>query len=1011
MNGKALGQRLTHWRLSMLEDAAPEAATLARELAGAIDGEVRFDDGAKALYSTDASNYRQVPIGVVIPRTVEDLVRTVTICRRHGVPVVSRGGGTSLAGQTCNAAVVIDCSKYLTALRDLDVAGRRATVEPGIILDTLRQAAERFHLTLGPDPATHDRCTVGGMIGNNACGVHAHMAGRMAENVEELEILTYDGLRMRVGPTTEEALDRIIAEGGRRGQIYAGLKRLRDTYADRLRSFPALPRLVSGYGLQYLLPEHGMNVARALVGTEGTCVTILEATVKLIYSYPARVLVVLGYPDVYQAGDHVALIDRFEPIGLEGMDQLLPAYMRKKGLHEAHLPMLPEGQGHLIVEFGGADVAEARGKAERMIAALEAAPDAPTMVMYDAEHDQKKIWNIRESGLGATAFVPGEPDTWPGWEDSAVPPDRVGDYMRALRRLFDQYDYHPSLYGHFGQGCIHCRVNFDLQSASGIATFRAFLDEAAELVVGFGGSLSGEHGDGQARAELLPKMFGPEIMQAFREFKALWDPEGKMNPGKVVDPDPITANLRLGTDYQPRQVETHFQYPDDGGSFAHATTRCVGVGKCRRLGGEGTMCPSYMVTRDEADTTRGRARALFEMMREGAIQDGWKSEAVKETLDLCLACKGCKTDCPVNVDMATYKAEFFSHYYEGRLRPRPAYALGLIDVWSRLAAYVPNLANLVTQTPGLKRLVMGVAGLATERDMPPFAPETFKAWFLRRAPANVGARRVILWPDTFNNHFHPEVAKSAVTVLEAAGFHVTVPEQALCCGRPLYDFGMLDRAKAYLQQVLGALREEIRAGVAVVGLEPSCVSVFREELCNLFPHDEDAKRLRDQSYQLDEFLAQEAPDWRPPRLSRRAIVHMHCHHKSIMGTGAQTAVLDRLGLDYEVLDSGCCGLAGSFGYEAGEKYEVAQLAGERVLWPAVRQADPETLVLTDGFSCHTQIAQGTGRRALHLAEVLAMAIEGAPARPGRTRLTGTERALAGLAAAGLAAWLIGRRRA
>jgi Fe-S oxidoreductase/FAD/FMN-containing dehydrogenase len=827
------------------------------------------------------------------------------------------------------------------------------------------------------------------------------MAGKTDANVEELEILTYDGLRMRVGATGDDLLEQIIREGGRRGEIYARLKALRDRYADQIRAkFPDIPRRVSGYNLIWLLPENGFHVARALVGSECTCVTILEAGLRLVDSPPVRSLLVLGYPDVYHAGDHIMEVLAHHPVGLEGLDDVLYSDAKKMHLHLKSLALLPAGHGWLMVEFGGATRQEADDKARGLMDELKRKRDAPSMKLFDDPWQERQMWLVRESGLGATANVPGEGITWPGWEDSAVPPERLGDYLRDFRTLLDRYGYHGSLYGHFGQGCLHTSTDFELTTREGIATFRSFVEDAADLVLKYGGSLSGEHGDGQARGELLHKMFGPELIEAFREFKTIWDPDWKMNPGKVVDPYPLDSNLRLGADYRPMSVATHFKFPGDRHSFARATLRCAGVGECRRLAG-GTMCPSFMVTREEQHSTRGRARLLFEMMSGETIKDGWRSDAVKQSLDLCLACKGCKGDCPVYVDMATYKAEFLSHYYAGRLRPRSAYAFGLICYWSRLAALAPGLANIFTQAPLLRALAKRVAGVAPERSIPAFAGETFVQWFRKRRPtadsrqptadsrshsagrqsSAVGGQRVILWPDTFNNYFHPETARAAVEVLEAAGCHVTIPDRWLCCGRPLYDYGMLDQAERMLRDIIAALRDEIRAGTPIVGLEPSCVAVFRDELANLFPHDQDAHRLSQQVLTLSEFLEHKLDGYQPPRLERKAIVHGHCHHKAIMKLTAEEALLERIGLNFEQPDPGCCGMAGSFGFEAGQRYDVSVAVGERTLLPAVRDADTDTLIIADGFSCREQIAQRTGRQALHLAQVLQMARREGPSGP------------------------------
>jgi len=651
------GNRPRNRTLSQASESV-DVGRLERDLRSAVEGEVRFDSGSRAMYATDASNYRQVPIGVVIPRSVEDVVRTVAIARRHGAPILSRGGGTSLCGQCCNVAVVIDWSKYLHHIIELDPDRKWARVQPGVVLDDLRNAAERHHLTFGPDPSTHNHCTLGGMIGNNSCGVHSVMAGETADNVESLEILTYDGLRISVGPTGDEGYHRMVARGGRIADIYRRLHTLRDRYAAEIRKhFPPIARRVSGYNLPALLPENGFNVARALVGSESTCVTVLEATVRLVQSPPVRSLVVLGYPDVYSAGDHIPEILRYRPIGLEGMDDRLVNDMVKMRIHPKDVKLLPHGGGWLLVEFGGDTKEEADTLARQMMEGLRAVAHPPSMKLYDDPPAEDVLWTVRKSGLGATAHVPGAPSTWEGWEDSSVPVDRLGDYLRGLRQLFDRYEYGCSLYGHFGQGCVHTRIDFDLETAEGIKKFRSFLFDAADLVVGFGGSISGEHGDGQSKAELLPRMFGPELIQAFEEFKSIWDPESKMNPGKIVRPFRVDENLRLGTDYRPADPPTHFAYASDDFSFSKASIRCVGVGECRREQGA-TMCPSYRVTREEMHSTRGRAHLLFEMLQANPLTGGWRDRHVKESLDLCLACKGCKHDCPVNVDMATYKAEF-----------------------------------------------------------------------------------------------------------------------------------------------------------------------------------------------------------------------------------------------------------------------------------------------------------------------------------------------------------------
>ena len=956
-----------------------DASGLAQTLRAQIRGDVRFDNASRALYATDGSNYRQVPIGVVIPRDVDDVLATISLCRGFGAPLLCRGGGTSLAGQCCNVAVILDFSRYMANILEIDPARRIARVQPGVILDHLRNAAEKHHLTFGPDPATHNRCTLGGMIGNNSCGVHSVMAGKTDENIEELEILTYDGVRMKVGATSSDDLERIIHEGGCRGEIYGKIKAIADSSADLIRQhFPNIPRRVSGYNLNFLLPENGFHVARALVGSEGTCVTVLEATCRLVESPPERVLLVVAYPDIYQCADHVPEVLSHKPIGFEGFDDLLTYYTRHKGINSEGLSLLPEGGGWLLIEFGAQTAAEAESKARGLMEALSRGANPPQVRLFADKQQAKRVWEVRESSLGVTSHVPGEPLNWEGWEDAAVAPAKLGGYLRDLRKMMAEFGYKGSLYGHFGDGCVHTRLNFDLQSKEGIAKYRKFVEQAADLVVSYGGSLSGEHGDGQSRAELLPKMFGPGLMHAFREFKSAWDPAWKMNPGKLIQPYKLDENLRLGANYAPWEPQTHFKFPDDHGSLSQASLRCVGVGACRREEG-GLMCPSYRATREEEHSTRGRAHLLWEMTQGEVIRDGWRSEEVKHSLDLCLACKGCKTECPVSVDVATYKAEFLSHYYEGRMRPRSGYAFGHIDRWARLASLAPGLVNLTTQLPFLRDIAKIVAGIPPQRSIPPFAPQTFKTWFQRRRPnpADRSSDRpaVLLWPDTFNNYFLPATAKAAVEVLEAAGFQVIIPQANLCCGRPLYDFGMLDRAKKLLLQILDALSPQIEAGIPVVGLEPSCVAVFRDELLNLFPNDQRAQTLSRQTFLLSEFLESKAPNFTLPQLERKALVHGHCHHKSIMKMTAEESVLRRLGIDFQSPAPGCCGMAGSFGFEH-DKYAVSMAIGELELLPAVRKAPADWLIIANGFSCREQIAQASNRHAVHLAEVLQMALRG-----------------------------------
>ena len=849
---------------------------LERELREHVDGEVRFDDGSRAAYSTDASNFRQVPIGVVVPRTPEAAAAAVDVCRGYDVPVLSRGGGTSLAGQCTNTAVVLDWTKYCRRLTSVDPRERTCVVEPGIVLDVLNQQLADTGLRFGPEPATHMNCTIGGMIGNNSCGATAQRTGKVVDNIAALEVLLYDGTRFWCEPTSDEQYARIERRGDRQAEIYRRLRRLRDCYAGQIRDrYPDIPRRVSGYNLDSLLPEHGFDVAGLLVGSESTLVTVLRARLKLVPVLPERSLVVLGYPSVDRAADAVPAILPHEPIALEGLDHRLIRDQQAKHINPQALAELPEGTAFLMVQFGGDSREEVDAAAQRMLNALHETEHDPSVEFFDDPAREDELWQVREAGLGATAHVPGQPDTFEGWEDSAVPPARLGDYFRDLLALYDEFgfssDTMPSLYGHFGQGCVHTRIPFDLYSAEGVAAYRAFMERAADLVVSYGGSLSGEHGDGQSRGELLSRMFGPELVAAFGELKAIFDPGNRMNPGKVVHPAALDEHLRLGADWAPATPQDlFFRYPHDGGSFAQAANRCVGIGKCRQHAhpSGAVMCPSYQVTGEEEHSTRGRARLLFEMLGghpDSPITDGWRSGAVRDALDLCLACKGCKTDCPANVDMATYKAEFLAHHWQGRQwrRPRSDFSLGWLPV---LASGVTRLraagaVNALTHTPGLRQALARLGGVEP-REVPLFAAPTFRQWFASREPRGDGRHgTVLLWPDTFTNHFHPHVGMAATAVLEDAGWRVRLPAESLCCGLTWISTGQLATGKAVLRRAVAGLAEHVRAGGYVVGLEPSCTTVFRADAAELFPDDQDVRRLGDHVLTLAELLGTRTPGW------------------------------------------------------------------------------------------------------------------------------------------------------
>ena len=974
--------------LSILPNATPlnhEAFAAHRELESrlraTIRGDVLFDLGSRALFATDSSNYRQLPIGVIYPRHAADVVAALEACRATGAAVLPRGAGTSLAGQTTNVAVVFDYSRYMNALEALDPANKLARVQPGIVLDRLRDAAELHQLTYAPDPATHSRCTLGGMIGNNSCGVHGLLGGKVVDNVESLDIVLYDGTRMTVGRTTNDQLETLIRAGGRIGSIYAGLARIRDRYASEIKKkFPRIPRRVSGYNLDELLPESGFHVARALVGSEGTCVNVLSATLNLTASPPHRVLTVLGFPDGFLAADAVPLALEHDPIGLEGFDHLLVQFMRRKGLALRDLEQLPPGVGFLLVEMGAWSAEEARAKAEALVRAAQSWPTPPAAhICTPAE--AASVWHVRESALGAVVFVPGEPNRWEGWEDAAVPPARLGEYLRRITALMAEYGYSSPLYGHYGQGCIHMRINFDFDTPQGLRNFREFLDRATDVVLSVGGSLSGEHGDGQARGALLPKMFGPELMNAFREFKILWDPDNHMNPGKLIDAvrvyDPVENLRHIPAAPQEPALETHFVFSKDNGSFAHAAYRCVGVGSCRNTTG-GVMCPSYRATGLEQHSTRGRARLLWEMLSGSLREQGFQSEAVHEALDLCLSCKACKTECPVQVDMAAYKSEFLAQRYKGRLHPLQHYIFGFADKLARFGSLTPALTNALLTGPLTSPVIKRIAGVAKERQLPRLAD---KSYAQSRKPdlstddgreAQSAPPQVVLWPDTWNNYYHPQTLAAAEKVLTEAGFRVEVPSGHICCGRPLYDFGLLDAARSYLAQVLARMAPQISAGLPFIFLEPSCASVFKDELLEIFPKDPHAQKLSQQVWLLADWLTAHAPHFAPTGLTgAHILVHGHCHHKSVFGGPAsEIALFQRAGAVVEPIKAGCCGMAGPFGFET-DKFEVSKTIAEDGLLPAIRSAASTTVIVADGFSCREQIHQLGHTRALHFAEVLA----------------------------------------
>ncbi|MFH8614834.1 FAD-binding and (Fe-S)-binding domain-containing protein [Streptomyces sp. NPDC017979] len=938
------------------------SAALGADLRAAVRGGVDFSTTARALTTMDASNYRRVPLGVVAPLDAADVAATLEACRTHGVPVVARGGGTSIAGQATGTGVVLDFGRHMNAVVEVDAAARTAVVQPGVVLDVLRDAVAPHGLTFGPDPSTHARCTLGGMIGNNACGSHSVAWGTTADNVREASVVTYGGVRLRLGR------GRSDGDPGADPRARALLAATHDLVADHLAllrtGYPTgLPRRISGYALDALLPENGVDLARAFCGTEGTLGVLTEATVRLVEAPRARALAVLGYPDETAAADAAAGLLPHAPLTVEGMaDDLVPP---------GH--GLPRGRAWLFVETGGDTPAEARAHAGAIVRAADALGAA---VVTDAAQ-MRALWRVREDAAGTATRTPAGAEAWPGWEDCAVPPARLGAYLRDFRALLADHGLHGTPYGHFGDGCIHVRIDADLITEAGVRAYRRFSEDVAALVVAHGGSLSGEHGDGQARAELLPRMYGPELVALFGRFKDLWDPAGGLNPGMLVRPAPLDANLRFAV--LPKEpVDVAFGYPHDGGDFAAAVRRCVGVAKCRETTpGPGVMCPSFRVTGEEEHSTRGRARLLHEMLAGEVVQGGWRSTEVRDALDLCLSCKGCRSDCPVGVDMATYKAEFLHHHYRGRLRPAAHYALGRLPQWLRAAAPLAPAVNALARVRPLAALAKRAAGIAPQRALPPLAPVTFRRWARGRLPG--GERMTVLWPDTFTEHLSPQVGRAATRVLGAAGLGTVLPPDRVCCGLTYVTTGQLDRARTVLRRTLDTMAPLLAADpqLPIVVLEPSCAAALRTDLPELLPADPRAARLAASVRTFAETLEEYAPEWTPPVLDRPAVGQTHCHQHAVLGTAPDHRLRARAGLHGD-LSGGCCGLAGNFGFERGH-YEVSVACAEEQLLPSVRSAPPEAELLADGYSCRTQLTHLTGRPARHLAEVLAEALAKRPA--------------------------------
>ncbi|MFT4164388.1 MAG: FAD-binding and (Fe-S)-binding domain-containing protein [Microlunatus sp.] len=917
----------------------------------------------RALYSSDASLYRVVPQAVARPRTVEELLAVLDGARSIGMPVTTRGAGTSCAGNAVGPGLVIDVARHLNRVHEIDPEQRTAVVDPGVVQAILQGVAAPYGLRFGPDPSTHTRCTIGGMIGNNACGPRALGYGKTADNVIALDVVTGTGEQLVLDSRTRLDPDSSAALHALQSTVAGNLATIRT-------EFGRFGRQVSGYSLEHLLPENRFNVARFLTGTEGTLAVITKATVRLVADAPHKIMIALGYPSMADAADATPVLLTFSPTAIEGLGRpIVDVVKRNRG--ESAVPPLPRGDGWVFVELVGDDPGELESRAAALLASSGCL--AGEVVTDPAQ--ATALWKIREDGAGLAGVSLPEP-AYGGWEDAAVPPAMLGRYLRDFEALLESHGLLGLPYGHFGDGCVHIRITFPLTANDGPARYRAFVEEAARLVAGYGGSMSGEHGDGRARSALLPAMYSPAAIELFGQVKAAFDPDNLLNPGVLVDPRPVDADLRVAA--------LAGRAPS---RFSNEVHQCSGVGKClaNTTGSLGVMCPSYQATRDEKDSTRGRARVLQEMVNGELVQLGWKSPAVHSALDLCLSCKGCARDCPTGIDMAAYKSEVLDHTYAGKLRPRSHYALGWLPRWGRLITKSPALAklvNLTTSLPGLRWLVRWSAGVDQRRQLPRFADRPARDRVSLGTPAlDAGpssgsgsepvlrqAKPVVVWVDSFSDCFTGGGVEAVVAVLRSAGYAPQFPDRTVCCGLTWISTGQLEGARRQLRASLDVLHPYVTADIPVVGLEPSCTAVWRSDAHELLPDDPRVAEVAGGVLTLAELL-ERTEGWTPPDLTGvELVVQPHCHHASVLGWQADAALLERSGATVTAL-GGCCGLAGNFGVEKGH-YEVSVKVAEHDLLPAV-EAHPDATVLADGFSCRTQLAELAGRTGITLAELLA----------------------------------------
>jgi FAD/FMN-containing dehydrogenase/Fe-S oxidoreductase len=957
-----------------------EVNDLERELGKAIRGNVRFDAGSRLLYSTDASMYQMEPVGVVIPRDADDVQAAIETAARHKVAILPRGGGTSLTGQTVNRALVLDFSRYMDQVLEVNAEELWARVQPGLVQDNLNHHVRALGLGFGPDTSTSNRATLGGMLGNNSGGSHSIAYGLTVEHVIELTTVLADGSRAVFGEVTPDEFAAKCRAPGLEGQIYREVARIRDTYADEIQAkYPAHWRRVSGYNLNELVPAIGrrhatsgkpLNMARLIVGSEGTFLTVVEAKMRLIRRPKKTAVEVIHYRQIQEALESSSSILQTGPYAVELTDKMILDLARNNIEQSQRMGFVQGDPGAImIVEYAGETDAEVRAKIDALDARRQRERFGYAAHVAHDTAEQQSIWKLRKAGLGLLLGMKGDKKPIAFVEDTAVAPQHLAEFVSRFREIFAKHDTEGAYYGHCSVGCLHIRPVIDLKTPRGLEQVRAIADEITDLVVRFNGTISSEHGDGRARSPFLERMYGPRIMQAFRELKRAFDPDNRMNPGNIVAPAGVTDHLRYGTQYTTWEPKTLLDFSEQGG-FAASIEMCNGVGACRKTL-EGTMCPSYMATKDEEHSTRGRANALRAVLSGRLPAKEFTGRRLYEVMDLCLECKGCKAECPSNVDMAKLKYEFLHHYYDANGLPLRNRLFGRIARMNALGARLPGLVNWISNLAPSRWVLEKVAGIDRRRPLPALAAQTFTDWFARHTPPAAAPRgEVVLFNDTFTTYNVPEIARAAVGVLEAAGYRVVLIDRK-CCGRPLISKGMLAEAREHAAWNVARLAPYARRGVPIVGLEPSCLLTLRDETVELV-RTEDARAVARQSFLFEEFLVRERG--RGLELSfgakgKKALLHGHCHQKALVGTAPTVAALRWAGFEVQEIDSGCCGMAGSFGFER-EHYDISVALGNRRLAPAVKAAPADTEIVAPGISCRQQIQHLAGRRAKHPAEVL-----------------------------------------